>query len=124
MVKLSIRNPDSALVSKYLQAIADCYGISYNAVEEEEEEQPAKHQHQHYPQIIQQQPQPQYHYHCQNQPPAIPPPSYDAIDPPAQQNTGVATTSVQAGPPADSRTVPDFDELTRRFEALKNGRKN
>ena len=86
VVKLGIKNPDSALIDKYLQAIADIYKIPWG--EEAEENAGAG--------------------TGGGRSSDIPPPPYTP--------GGNAPTGGGGGRSDDA----DFDELAKRFEALKN----
>lgn len=115
VVKMGIRNPDGVLINRYLTAIAESYGIPWAPVPEEDllhldMESPI---------------QPAQHNNVGGQSAA--PPVYSQPPPPYSPATGVrndgpvytSAPPTPSPPPPAQDGVTDFDELARRFEALK-----
>lgn len=111
VVKLGIRNPDTTLVNKYLLAIADIYGIAWApaVVEGDLLRAPSpvpSPVNQAYPVMPVQPLKP-------DNMSAPPPPYSPTFQTPQQSDSPVYTPTTTDDAPAD------FDDLARRFEALR-----
>lgn len=121
VLKLGIRNPDNMLVNRYLLAIAEIYGIPWAPVEEEDligRGQVPSPMAQAYPPLN---PLPSGF----DAPPPYSPGSVSGGPPPAQYHQPSDSTSPLLPPPSISPSpAPSdgFDELAKRFEALKGKR--
>jgi vacuolar protein sorting-associated protein IST1 len=122
VLKLGIRNPDVTLVNRYLLAIAEIYGIPWAPVEEEDligKGQAPSPVAQAYPPMS---PQPAA-LGCDAPPPYSPAVASIGGPPPAQyHHTQSSTLSQPTSAPSNTPSpAPSdgFDELAKRFEALK-----
>ena len=95
-VKLGVRNPDPHLINRYLDMIATSYEVNWRPPPEAGN-------------LLQQQQHP-------SEPPMLPAP-LEPLPPPPYTGTS------SPAPPSTTSSVPDFEELTKRFEQLKQQKK-
>lgn len=135
VVKLSIRSPDVRLVSKYLAAIAQIFGVTWTPPPEESllnEAIPSPTNASNAPTTWSPPLDPTTSRSPLDEYP--PPPSYSTAtgqssEPESNQNPASSvpispegSTSSNSNGNSNNRSIPDFEELNRRFKALKGER--
>lgn len=125
VVKMGIRNPDGVLINRYLTAIAEIYGVPWAPVPEEDllqldRSSPAPQAYKAPPQTYGQSQQAGGMGYTQPPPPYSPTAGLSMDGPVYSAPT--PSPPPPPAPPAAPSSDHDFDELARRFEALK-GRK-
>jgi hypothetical protein len=133
VLKLGIRNPDAMLVNRYLAAIAESYSIPWAPLEEDvliDMSPPgsASQQQALSPAVADYPPPPPYSSAVRKaSSPALSQSQAQARAPtpdlPSVPPNRPASASPSDGGAAEGGGLPDFDELARRFEALKSSSK-
>ena len=128
VLKLAMSNPERGLCEKYLEAIADSFGIGWASGQDEDEGGTGLEREEALLSLLSS-------TSSQSLPSVDPPksdlePQQDAQQPKPQQPTSAPLPmdyskqqqqqqQQQQRPPHPRQTLPDFDEFTRRFEALR-----
>lgn len=125
VLKMGIRNPDHMLVNRYLAAIAESYSIPWAPIEEDtlidlSPVSPGSGQQPISPAAPSDYPPPPPYSSVQKASPTLQQPQMRAPTPDLPSVPVNRTPSTS--PVGSSSGVPDFDELARRFEALKSNK--